>query len=493
MDNLTRREFAASAAAAFQPAPPARCTLRDAQGNPAPPALLGRFHLCDFRLRVFPTVPKITPGEAAFTPPGEPFRIGVAVTVPGFGNIVAYADNRGRGHTAASFAKGALDLTAELPADRLATVRQYPGPVPPGAARRIEAAEALLKKGRFYESLAESLWAGEELVFARAQAEIAKRGPRPGFLFGCNAFGFPRHGEPYARRFEELFNFATLPFYLRATQPVYGKPNYGAAEKILAWTSQRGIIAKGHPLVWFYPQTTPEWLKGKPYEEAKRLALEYSRNTVRRFRHGIHAWDIINEAHVQNSLDFTLEQQLDITAGAARAAREGDPTCFRVLNCCCTWNDYMSRTQQKGRQNVWDYVKTVLDAKVDFEALGLQYYYSGRDMLEYERSLDSFAGFGKPVHITELGVASAQQEEPTQHGQRARFPWHGDVWTESMQADWIEQFYTLAYSKPYIEAVTWWDLSDPAFIPHGGLLKPDLEPKESFHRLKKLLASWREG
>jgi len=491
MSDITRRQFAGAATLALSSDQPARCTLRDSKGAPAPGALLGRFHLCDFRLRVFPTTPKISPGEVAFTPPQEPFRIAVALTVPGFGNLIGYADNRGKGHTAASFAHGPLDLTAEIPADRLAAVRQYPGPVPPSTARRIEAAEALLRKGLYYESLAESLWAGEELVFERAKQAIAKRGPRPGFLFGCNAFGYPRHGEPYARRFEELFNFATLPFYLRAVQPVYGKPDYSRVEQILAWTSQKGILAKGHPLVWFYPQTTPDWLKGKPYEEVKPLALEYARASVRRFRHRIHAWDIINEAHLQNSLDFTAEQQLDITAGAARAAREGDPTCFRVLNCCCTWNDYLARTQQKGRRNVWDYVKAVLDAKVDFEALGLQYYYSGRDMLEYERSLESFAGFGKPIHITELGVASAQQEEPTSHGQRARFPWHGEQWTETMQADWIEQFYTLAYSKPYVEAVTWWDLNDPAFIPHGGLLKPDLTPKESFLRLKRLLDSWR--
>ena len=491
-ENLTRRQFTA-ALAAVQPSQSARCLLHAPDGAPAPPAWLSRFHICDFRLRVTPVTPKITPGEISFSPPPGPFRIGVPVTVPGFGNTIAYADNAGRGYTPASFASKPLDLTREFASDRLATVRNYHGPVPAKTARRIEAAAALLDKGRYYESLAESLWAGEELVFERAQQAIARLGPRTGFLFGCNAFGFPRHGEAYAARFEEVFNYATLPFYLRSVQPVYGKPNYAAAEKILSWTTPKGILAKGHPLVWFYPQTTPDWLKGKPYEEVKRLALEYSRSTVRRFRNQIHVWDIINEAHLQNACDFTEEQQIDITAGAARAAREGDPTCFRVLNCCCTWNDYLSRARSKGRWNVWDYVKAVLDAKIDFEALGLQYYYSGRDMLEYERSLESFASFGKPVHITELGLPSAQQEEANQHNQRARFPWHGDVWTEKMQADWVEQFYTLAYSKPYVEAITWWDLSDPAFIPHGGLLKPNLEPKESFLRLRDLVSRWRQG
>ena len=64
-----------------------------------------------------------------------------------------------------------------------------------------------------------------------------------------------------------------------------------------------------------------------------------------------------------------------------------------------------------------------------------------------------YAIAGKPIHITELGLPSAQEDEPNQHNQRATFPWHGDAWTETMQADWIEQFYTLCYAHPAVRAV----------------------------------------
>jgi GH35 family endo-1,4-beta-xylanase len=114
-------------------------------------------------------------------------------------------------------------------------------------------------------------------------------------------------------------------------------------------------------------------------------------------------------------------------------------------------------------------------------------------MFEIERHLERFFVFGKPVHITELGVSSSSQ--PLERGE-SRFPnrnvWHGDAWNETIQADWAEQFYTICYSKPQIEAITWWDLSDPAFIPHGGMLRPDMTPKESYQRLSALLAGWRK-
>jgi len=71
------------------------------------------------------------------------------------------------------------------------------------------------------------------------------------------------------------------------------------------------------------------------------------------------------------------------------------------------------------------------------------------------------------------------------------FYWH-QPWSEEVQADWIEEFYTICYSKPYITATTWWDFADAGYsYSHGGLVKPDLTPKESYHRLGNLISRWR--
>jgi len=70
--------------------------------------------------------------------------------------------------------------------------------------------------------------------------------------------------------------------------------------------------------------------------------------------------------------------------------------------------------------------------------------------------------------------------------------WHRP-WDQELQADWLEGLYTLAYSKPWIEAVNWYDFVDPfSFIKNGGLLEsPQGEKKAAFERLMKLQDRWK--
>jgi hypothetical protein len=96
--------------------------------------------------------------------------------------------------------------------------------------------------------------------------------------------------------------------------------------------------------------------------------------------------------------------------------------------------------------------------------IGLQYYHSGRDLLEWGRDLESFNHFGKAIHITEMGFPSSLAPYPGQKkyalwggaiGGEAML-WHGDF-TKTIQADYDESVYILTDSKPYVEAITDWD------------------------------------
>ncbi|NLH72995.1 MAG: hypothetical protein GX456_08075 [Verrucomicrobia bacterium] len=51
------------------------------------------------------------------------------------------------------------------------------------------------------------------------------------------------------------------------------------------------------------------------------------------------------------------------------------------------------------------------------------------------------------------------------------------------------------YAHPSVAAITWWDFTDAPghFWPHGGFLRPDLTPKESYERLQRLITGWRAG
>ena len=457
------------------------------------------------------------PGTVTLPVPDEPFGLSMPLPVHGFGHVYVRADSSGLGYEPKQTAGRSLSFCLEAARSRLAAVVAAEqrfrdlGTLPSAAYAARMAAESLVAEaeklaadpvacaGQAMSSLAESMHAGEMLVVEHARSTISRSGPRKGFLFGCATLDYERLGRPYAELFSALLNFATVPFYRAGVEAKEGSFDFDRVERILDWTLGDGLEAKGHPLVFFDHSGVPKWLADRSFEEAKGLHRRYILDVVGRYRDRIHMWDVINEAHDwANDLDYSQEQLLEMTRVAAESTREADPTATTIVNSCCTWSEYVARGHNQrgpiGRpaRTVLQYVREAMAAGIDFDVIGLQMYYPEQDMFEIDRQLDQFCALGKPVHITELGVSSSP--DPQERYSQVRKPcpryWHGRPWSETEQADWIEAFYTLCYAKPGVQAVTWWDFTEPSFIPNAGLTGEDLQPKEGYHRMKRLIESW---
>ena len=134
----------------------------------------------------------------------------------------------------------------------------------------------------------------------------------------------------------------------------------------------------------------------------------------------------------------------------------------------------------------------VVQSGINFDAFGLQMRFgknqSGmhvRDMMHISAILDYFAPIAKPLYMTNVAVPS-QNGSGSHNGQVAGI-WH-DNWNQSQQGQWIEQFYKVALSKPFVDSVTYSNLNDAkgSTIADSGLLTSHLKPKESFRMLKNL-------
>ena len=68
--------------------------------------------------------------------------------------------------------------------------------------------------------------------------------------------------------------------------------------------------------------------------------------------------------------------------------------------------------------------------------------------------------------------------------------WH-QPWNQRLQAEWLQAFYRIALSKPYVESIAWRDLADTPghYMPHGGLCREGLEPKLIFNELRNFRSS----
>ena len=487
----------------------------DPEGKPAGPRQMQSLLLVDAEGRPFELLPQQKgDGVCTIALPGRDFQLMMRLKVRDFGEVYCYAD-RVRGPE--------VVLNYEFARSRAATVRRYVAKgrsegVTFSAAlmKRLEAGEAALKQAAAAtdiparvrlanDSLAETMPAGEMAVFERAQNRIRRTGSRPGFLFGSNVFGFAG-SDQYRQRFSSVFNFGTVPFYRNNTEPTEGALNYSRVDAILEKTAGTPLLLKGHPLLWFKRQNMPPFLLKKSWPEVKTSSREYALVTVRKYRSRIHAWDVINEAHDwANEFHYEPQQMVEITAMMSKAAREADPTAFRVVNNCCLWAEYAATRMtnntplERPSRTPIEYLKSLRDAKVDYDACGLQIYCPGRDMMEIERHIERFTVLGKPIHVTELGIPSANDQRTLgtyeERGRTIPYPidavWHGTDWSEQIQADWVEQFYTLCFSMPQVEAITWWDFTDPGYMPNGGFLTRDLLPKPAYETLLKLVGEWR--
>ena len=88
------------------------------------------------------------------------------------------------------------------------------------------------------------------------------------------------------------------------------------------------------------------------------------------------------------------------------------------------------------------------------------------------------------VHITEFSVPSAHLE--------GREGYWGEDWDEDLQATYLRAAYTIFFSKPKVQSITWWEAYDTlgTFVYHGGLCSETLQPKKAYYVLKDLIKSW---
>ncbi|MDI9431274.1 MAG: endo-1,4-beta-xylanase [Planctomycetota bacterium] len=309
---------------------------------------------------------------------------------------------------------------------------------------------------------------------------------RHAFLFGCNIFKLDRCRTPedsaaYADRFAELLNFATLPFYWWTYERQKGRPSDERTDQIVQWCRRHDITTKGHPLAWNY--VDPRWLAGTS-EEVMELQIERIARCMERFRNDIGIWDVVNEA-THHDRDETKRNAPLLTEAISRmgvgayiraaykAARAADPRATLIIN------DY--RTDPAFEEKV---ISQLVDAEGRplYDVIGIQSHMHGGywGPARAWDVCDRFARFGKPIHFTETTLVSGAKDDSG---------WATTPEGEAQQARLAAEFYTVLFSHPAVEAITWWDFSDqdawqgaPA-----GLIRADMSPKPAYETLRELI------
>jgi uncharacterized membrane protein YuzA (DUF378 family) len=259
--------------------------------------------------------------------------------------------------------------------------------------------------------------------------------------------------------------------------------------------AKKKLALSAGPLLCFSEEYLPQWLLhgGAGFEKIRETAYQFVSNIVGRYSTVIRAWYAVSGLNALNHFGFGFEQILEMTRAANMAVKQASDRAFTIIEVCNPWGEYYTTTPNSVPPLV--YMDMVVQSGINFDAFGLQMRFgknqSGmhvRDMMQISAVLDCFGPIAKPLYMTDVEVPS-QNGDGLHDGQVAGI-WH-EPWNQSRQGQWIEQFYKVALSKPFVNAVTYSNLIDreDSTIAHSGLLTGELEPKESFLTLKKLYDS----
>jgi endo-1,4-beta-xylanase len=365
------------------------------------------------------------------------------------------------------------------------------------------------KKGSLSQhSLYYAMWGAEKLELENAKYNIQKNTVRPEFFMGCDARAFyEMDPELFLNLFTDVFNYATITYYLKSNyyedfEPAEGKHQFEVRDLVFKKLKQNNITMEGRPIYWPYRTVTPDWLRNKSYDQVLKYVEKHTKEVVGHYGDQMYAWEIVNESHDwANETKLSPDQITNVTKLACEIAKDINPKVQRLINNCCPYAEYVQLRKwgeidaTYPQRTPFQFMEDLYDAGVEFTITGQQMYFPFRDLQDLIILIERFEKFGRPVHLTEVGASSGPDNDSILTGRLGLptepYAWHSH-WNEELQADWLEGVYTLAYSKPWIQAVNWYDFVDPySWIKQGGLIASSKgEEKLAYKKLKELRKKW---
>lgn len=294
----------------------------------------------------------------------------------------------------------------------------------------------------------------------------------------------------FEESFKELFNFATLGFQWSFYEPRANEKNTANTDRVAAWCKENDIAMKGHVLVWH--QHYPKWLPTN--QIAARSAIKtHITDAVARYKNRIDYWDVVNE-------------QAELMSPNPRRDRFDNPitqwvkqeSTAQVVGQCLQWA-HTANPQAKLLYNDFmlnpDFERIVSDLSASrrpLDAVGIQSHMYGADWTIEKtwQACETYGQYGVPVHFTEVSVLSGDHDRSDEAQSQPTALRPSTPEGEQRQADYVEKFYTLLFSHPKVEAISWWDFKDGGItfkLRPAGLLREDLTPKPAYERLRSLI------
>ena len=325
------------------------------------------------------------------------------------------------------------------------------------------------------------------------------------FKFGANLFMLDEleteeKNNAYKKYFADVFNMATLPFYWNSTEPEKGKTRYDKdSEKLyrrpsidlcMEFCEKHGIEPREHALA--YDHHFPDWLQNAGVSEVKIALEKRFMEIAERYKDKIPTIEVTNEMELIKGKTAFYDEP-DFVEWCFKTAEKYFPANQLAINeyHLIVWNDRCRSTDK-----YYSYIESAILKGARIDAIGMQYHMFYKRESEYDETrpfynpeklykyMDLYSNFNKPLQVTEITIPAYSNNEED----------------ELIQAEIIENLYSVWFSHPNMEQIIYWNLVDgyAAFAKqgdmtagenqyYGGLLRFDLSPKPAYHTIKNLI------
>ncbi len=346
---------------------------------------------------------------------------------------------------------------------------------------------------------------GNALSGVKVRAKLKKHD----FKYGANLFMLDEleteaKNEEYRNAFAKAFNQATLPFYWSDLEPEEGKPRFfkdspkvyrrPSPDLTVEYCEEKGIYPKAHCLTYF--NFTPSWVDSQSVaDQKKRLEKRYC-EIAERYAGKIEAWEVINELmcieaqRIRNPF-FRADDVMEWNFKLAEKYFPNNELIINEASGVWTYGQFAWN-----RSPYYQMIERGIKNGARIDSIGMQYHiftsgratemqlgkylYNPKTVFEV---LDCYSKLNRPIQITEITIPA----------------YSNDKEDEAIQAEIIENLYSIWFSHSAVEMITYWNAVDgyAAWAPqgdmtkgenifYGGLMRFDMSKKPAYEKIVSL-------
>jgi len=323
------------------------------------------------------------------------------------------------------------------------------------------------------------------------------------FLFGFNDFQPFALGSASMMREAGFNTFVATPYWVD-TQVGPNEINWDSLERQrLEVIRSMGFKVKVHPLVYLVSWNVPPFLRTVSPAQIANETVRFLTILLQKVPYA-NIYELSNEDNWESRRrPLSIDEYIHLLKQVAVIVRKTQENATITINTTHTFEEYAeSFGYRYPNMSPMEWYKLLISQGVDFDAIGIQYrpgclwgtppsdYAFNRvpSLTEVSQKFDAYATLRKRIHITEFALPSIQLPKMEKYGNLE--------WNETVQAAYVEGFYTLMFGKQAADALIWWFCSSaqPTRPEENEALpfkrgSSSLTPKLSYYTLKNLFTN----